>query len=46
MIGKDMGGYEFGIAVTVMDCSGCGNCAKVCPAKEKSACYEAYRFTA
>ena len=36
MIGKDMGGYEFGIAVTVMDCSGCGNCAKVCPAKEKA----------
>ena len=36
MIGKDMGEYEFGIAVTVMDCSGCGNCAKVCPAKEKA----------
>ncbi len=36
MNGKDMGQYEFGIVVTVMDCSGCGNCAKVCPAKEKA----------
>ncbi len=36
MIGKDMGNYEFGMIVTVMDCSGCGNCAKVCPAKEKA----------
>jgi len=36
MNGKDLGQYEFGIAVTVMDCSGCGNCAKVCPAKEKA----------
>ncbi len=36
MNGKDMDKYQFGIAVTVMDCSGCGNCAKVCPAKEKA----------
>ncbi|MDD6309233.1 MAG: pyruvate:ferredoxin (flavodoxin) oxidoreductase, partial [Clostridia bacterium] len=36
MNGKDMGQYEYGVIVTVMDCSGCGNCAKVCPAKEKA----------
>ena len=36
MNGKDLGQYEFGITVTVLDCSGCGNCAKVCPAKEKA----------
>ncbi len=36
MNGKGFDQYEFGITVTVMDCSGCGNCAKVCPAKEKA----------
>ncbi len=36
MNGKDMDKFEYGVAVTVMDCSGCGNCAKVCPAKEKA----------
>jgi len=36
MIGKGMEGYEFGIIVSTLDCSGCGNCAKVCPAKESA----------
>ncbi len=36
MTGKGNENYQFGIAVTVLDCSGCGNCAKVCPAKEKA----------
>ncbi|MBO4897036.1 MAG: pyruvate:ferredoxin (flavodoxin) oxidoreductase [Clostridia bacterium] len=31
MTGKGMEAYEYGISVSVMDCSGCGNCAKVCP---------------
>ena len=27
---------QFRIAVSAMDCAGCGNCAQVCPAKEKA----------
>jgi pyruvate-ferredoxin/flavodoxin oxidoreductase len=29
-------GYNFRIQVSVLDCTGCGNCADVCPAKEKA----------
>ena len=36
MIGKGNENYQFGITVTTLDCSGCGNCANVCPAKEKA----------
>ncbi len=36
MIGKGFENYEFGIIVSTLDCSGCGNCAKVCPAKENA----------
>lgn len=28
--------YKFRIQVSVLDCTGCGNCADVCPSKEKS----------
>ncbi len=28
--------YKFAMVVSTLDCSGCGNCAKVCPAKEKA----------
>ncbi|MGN1220636.1 MAG: pyruvate:ferredoxin (flavodoxin) oxidoreductase, partial [Candidatus Cryptobacteroides sp.] len=28
--------YKFALSVSVMDCTGCGNCADVCPAKEKA----------
>ncbi len=28
--------YGFRIQVSVLDCAGCGNCANVCPAKEKA----------
>jgi pyruvate-ferredoxin/flavodoxin oxidoreductase len=28
--------YQFRIQVSVLDCTGCGNCADVCPSKEKS----------
>ena len=35
-IGKQLAGLEFRIQVSVLDCTGCGNCADVCPAKEKA----------
>ncbi|MDO5047359.1 MAG: pyruvate:ferredoxin (flavodoxin) oxidoreductase [Anaerococcus sp.] len=35
-IGKGMDGYEFRIQVSPLDCTGCGNCADVCPAPEKA----------
>ena len=35
-IGKGLEGYEFRIQVSTLDCTGCGNCADVCPAKEKA----------
>ena len=28
--------YKYGISISVLDCTGCGNCADVCPAKEKA----------
>ncbi len=33
MIGKGCENYTFTMAVSVLDCSGCGNCVKVCPEK-------------
>ena len=35
-IGKEFAGYQFRIQVSVMDCTGCGNCAEVCPSKVKA----------
>ncbi len=32
--GKD--GYQYRIQLSPLDCTGCGNCADVCPAKEKA----------
>ncbi len=34
--GKDLAAYNFRIQVSAMDCTGCGNCADVCPAKTKA----------
>ena len=35
-IGKAFAGLKFKIQVSVLDCTGCGNCADVCPSKIKS----------
>ena len=35
-IGKDFAGYQFRMQVSPLDCTGCGNCADICPAKEKA----------
>ncbi len=34
--GKNYADLKFRIQVSVLDCTGCGNCADVCPSKEKS----------
>ncbi|MBW2094398.1 MAG: pyruvate:ferredoxin (flavodoxin) oxidoreductase [Deltaproteobacteria bacterium] len=34
--GKELKGMRFRIQVSALDCTGCGNCADVCPAKEKA----------
>jgi len=35
-IPKALGEYNFRIQVSVLDCTGCGNCVDVCPSKQKS----------
>jgi pyruvate-ferredoxin/flavodoxin oxidoreductase len=34
--GKALEGLQYKIQVSVLDCTGCGNCADVCPAKTKA----------
>ena len=34
--GKEFAGMHFRIQVSVLDCTGCGNCADVCPSKTKA----------
>ncbi len=34
--GKDVAGYKFRMQLTPYDCTGCGNCADICPSKEKA----------
>ena len=33
--GKPLSGYHYRIQVSPLDCTGCGNCADICPAKNK-----------
>ena len=35
-IGKGLEGLQYKIQVSPLDCTGCGNCAEVCPAKQKA----------
>ena len=35
-IGKGMEGLQYRMQVSSLDCLGCGNCADICPAKEKA----------
>ncbi len=34
--GRNLEGYHYKIQISPMDCTGCGNCADVCPAKGKA----------
>jgi len=34
--GKGLEGFAYRMQVSTLDCTGCGNCANVCPAKEKA----------
>ena len=34
--GKDFAGMQFRVQVSPLDCTGCGNCVQVCPAKGKA----------
>ena len=34
--GKELKGYRYRIQPSVLDCTGCGSCAQVCPAKTKA----------
>lgn len=35
-VGKQLAGLSFRIQVSPLDCTGCGNCVEVCPAKQKA----------
>ena len=34
--GKELKGFQYRIQISPLDCTGCGSCASVCPAKEKA----------
>ena len=34
--GKELAGYKFRMQLSPLDCTGCGNCVDVCPAKTKA----------
>jgi pyruvate-ferredoxin/flavodoxin oxidoreductase len=34
--GKELAGHHYRIQVSPLDCVGCGNCADICPAKQKA----------
>ena len=36
MIGKGLENYKFNMSISTLDCTGCSNCANICPAKNKA----------
>ena len=36
MTGKGLDAYQYSVTISPLDCSGCGICANICPAKEKA----------
>lgn len=38
--GKEFAGMQFRVQVSPMDCTGCGSCVSVCPAKEKALVFQ------
>ena len=41
-IGKGMEGLQYRMQLSALDCLGCGNCADICPAKEKALVMKPY----
>ncbi len=39
-VGKEFDGLEFRVQVSPLDCTGCGNCIDVCPAKVKALAFK------
>lgn len=35
-LGKELAGLQYKIQISPLDCTGCGNCADICPAKQKA----------
>lgn len=35
-VGKDLEKYQYKVQISPLDCTGCSNCADICPAKEKA----------
>ncbi len=45
-VGSGLGQYQFRIQVSPYDCTGCGSCANICPAKEKALVMESFESQA
>ncbi|MCK5129803.1 MAG: pyruvate:ferredoxin (flavodoxin) oxidoreductase, partial [Clostridiales bacterium] len=43
-IGKAFAGYEYRIQVSTLDCTGCGNCADICPGRKSVKALEMKSF--
>ncbi len=41
-IGKELKGHHYRMQISALDCLGCGNCADICPAKEKALVMKPY----